>query len=111
MLLLLPPCASGSVFFLLLPVAYVLWLFASMSISCLRHSIALLLPTNSIRRTLLCRLLVLSFLLLLPLLTACVSPPCACVPVLAYYRLSALSRLACSMRRALLLSLLLLPVA
>ena len=77
-----------------------------MSISCLRRSIVLVLITNIIRSTLLCR-----WLLLLSLLAACVLPPCACVPVLAHYKPSSLSRLACSMRRTLLLPLLLLPAA
>ncbi|MBV8844881.1 MAG: hypothetical protein JO307_18905 [Bryobacterales bacterium] len=46
------------------------------------------------------------------LLAACVLlPPCAYVPVLVYYRPSTLSRYACSMRRALLLPVLLLPAA
>ena len=63
-----------------------------------------LLLTNIVRSTLLCR-----WLLLLPLLAVCVLPPCACVPLLAYYKPSALSRLACSRRRTLLLPLVLPP--
>ena len=92
---------------MLLPVAYALWLFcASISISSLRRGMVVRLLTNIVRSTLLCR-----WLLLLPLLAACVLPPCACVPVLVYYQPSTLSRLACSMCRTLLLPLLLLPAA